>query len=372
MVQSGRPRVAIDAHVVGRRQTGNETYVVELVTALARRDDVDPIAYVDAGTSWPRPGAPTLRELRWRSRLLRIPVELPMRARQDGARILHVQYVAPPVAGTPLAVVVHDVSFLDIPEAFPRATILRMRATIGASVRRASLVITGSSFTRERLMDAYRLPPERVVVTPYGVDPRWRPMPTKEAARMIAAAGVTLPDRFVLAIGNVHPRKNIPRLIRAVAALRSGGFVDLELVLAGQRQWGGTEVERTIDEVRGQRWIHATGYIGDEALVAITASAAVMAYPSLYEGFGFPVLEGLACGTPVVTADATSTREVAGDAAILVDPRSVDAIAAGIQEALTSTAAQQRARELGPTHAAGYTWDRCAETTVAAYRRILG
>ena len=189
---------------------------------------------------------------------------------------------------------------------------------------------------------------------------------------MIAAARVKLPDRFVLAIGNVHPRKNIPRLIRAVAALRSDGFADLGLVLAGQRQWGGTEVERTIDAVRGQGWVHATGYIDDEALVAIAARASVVAYPSLYEGFGFPVLEGLACGKPVVTSDATATREVAGDAALLVDPRSVDAIAAGIHEALTSTLVQRRARELGPAHAARYTWDRCAEMTVDAYRRILG
>ena len=221
MVQSARPRVAIDAHVVGRRQTGNETYVVELATALARRDDVDPLVYVDAGTSWPRPDAPPLRELRWRSRFLRIPLELPIRARQDRARLLHVQYVAPPVAGIPLALTVHDVSFLDIPDAFPRLTTLRMRATIGTSIRRASVVLTGSEFTRGRLMDAYRLHADRVVVTPYGVDPRWRPLADDEASRLIAAAGLSLPERFILAIGNVHPRKNIPRLVRAVAALGS-------------------------------------------------------------------------------------------------------------------------------------------------------
>ena len=372
MVQSARPRVAIDAHAVGRRQTGNETYVVELATALARRNDVEPLVYVDAGTPWPRSDAPPLRELRWRSRLLRIPVELPIRARQDGARILQVQYVAPPVAGIPLAVVVHDVSFLDIPGAFPRLTSLRMRASIGASVRRASLVITGSEFTRERLMDAYRLSPGRVVVTPYGVDSRWRPLPTSESARILATAEVTLPERFVLAIGNVHPRKNIPRLIWAVAALRSTGFDDVELVMVGQRQWGGTAVERAIDEVAGHGWIHATGYVDDETLVAITGRASVVAYPSLYEGFGFPVLEALACGTPVVTSDRTSTREVAGDVAVLVDPESTDAIAEGLRTALTAVEVRRRARDLGPRHAATYTWDRCAEATVAAYRDILG
>lgn len=372
MVQSDRPRVAIDAHVVGRRQTGNETYVIELATALARRDDVEPLAYVDAGTIWPRSGGPTLRELRWRSRLLRIPVELPIRARQDGARLLHVQYVAPPVSGLPLAVVVHDVSFLDIPDAFPRTTTLRMRATIGSSVRRANVVFTGSEFTRGRLLEVYGLPEERVVVTPYGVDPRWRPTTVAEGRRTIETAGVDLPEHYVLAIGNVHPRKNIPRLVRAVAALRAGGLSDLTLVLAGQRQWGGTEVQAAVDAVHGQDWVRGTGYVDDETLVAITGRAAVVAYPSLYEGFGFPVLEGLACGVPVVTADATSTREVAGDAAILVDPRSVEAIAHGLREALSSTRIREAAQTRGPAHAAQYTWDGCARATVEAYRRVFG
>lgn len=372
MVQSNRPRIAIDAHVVGRRQTGNETYVVELATALARRDDIEPLAYVDVGTVWPRTDGPTLRPLRWRSRLLRIPVELPLRARRDGARLLHVQYVAPPVSGLPLAVVVHDVSFLDIPDAFPRTTTLRMRASIGSSVRRAHIVFTGSAFTRGRLLEVYGLPEERVVVTPYGVDPRWRPMAVAEARRTIEVAGVDLPGHFVLAIGNVHPRKNIPRLVRAVAALRRSGLPDLALVLAGQRQWGGTEVQTAIDAVHGAEWVRDTGYVNNETLVAITSRAAAVAYPSLYEGFGFPVLEGLACGVPVVTADATSTREVAGDAAILVDPGSVEAIADGLREALTSTTARESAKTLGPAHAARYTWDGCAKATVEAYRRVLG
>jgi glycosyltransferase involved in cell wall biosynthesis len=372
MVQSASPRVAIDAHVVGRRQTGNETYVVELAGALARRDDVEPIAYVDSGTRWPRPGAPLLRELRWTSRLLRIPLELPVRARQDRARILQVQYVAPPVAGIPLAVVVHDVSYLDLPDGFPRLTSLRMRATISASVRKANLVITGSDFTAERLMDAYRLGPDRVVVTPYGVDPRWRPLPAAESAQIIAEAGVRLPQRFVLAIGNVHPRKNIPRLIRAVAALRSDGFGDVELVLVGQHQWGGTDVARAIDDVGGDGWIHPTGYVEHRTLVAMTGRASVVAYPSLYEGFGLPVLEALACGAPVVCSDRTSMREVAGDAAILVAPESVDAIADGLRIALADPAVREVASLRGPAHAAAYTWDRCAEATVAAYRRILG
>ena len=371
MVQSA-PRIAIDAHVVGRRQTGNETYIVELASALARRRDVDPIAYVDAGTAWPRADPPRLHELHWRSRLLRIPLELPIRARQDGARLLHVQYVAPPVTGIPLVVVVHDVSFLDIPHAFPRLSTLRMRATIGLSVRRASLVLTGSEFTRERLIDAYGLEADRVLVTPYGVDPRWRPMAADASVPILAAAGITLPERFVLAIGNVHPRKNIPRLVRAVAALRADGFSDVDLLLVGQRQWGGTEVARTIEEVGGGGWVRATGYVDDATLVAMTGRASVVAYPSLYEGFGFPVLEALACGVPVVTSDRTSTREVAGDAAILVDPESVEAIADGLRRALTGTGVRDEAMRQGPAHAATYTWDRCAGATVAAYARILG
>jgi glycosyltransferase involved in cell wall biosynthesis len=230
-------RPAIDAHVVGRRKTGNETYVVNLADALARRADVTPIAYVDQGAVWPGLGGPgsvgpETRELNWRSAFLRIPVELPVRARRDRCDLLHVQYVAPPIARMPVVTAIHDVSFEDVPGLFPRRTELRLKLTVRQSARRSSAVVTISEFTRSRIAHRYHLDPERIVVTPLGVGDQWRAEPKDLALSRLA--GLRLPLSFVLAVGNLHPRKNIPRLIKAVAAARRASAGDVHLVLAGQ------------------------------------------------------------------------------------------------------------------------------------------
>lgn len=362
-------RLALDAHVVGRRKTGNETYVVNLANALARRSDVQPIAYVDAGVAWPRPGGPETRELSWRSSFLRIPVELPIRARRDHCDLLHVQYVAPPIARLPIVTMIHDVSFEDVPGLFPRRTELRLKLTVRLAARRSQAVVTVSEFTRGRIAHHYHLDPDRIIVTPNGVGDQWRPVPREDCrARLV---GLSLPDSFVLAVGNLHPRKNIPRLVKAVAAARRAGAGDLHLVLAGQRWWRMGDIDRAVEEDSASTWVHFLGYVDDASLVALYSCADVVAYPSLYEGFGLPVLEALACGAVVVASNTTSIPEVAGDAAILVDPQDVAAIADAIATAITDEQTRARLRRAAPLQTARFTWDRCADLTVRAYRTAL-
>ena len=369
MVQPVPIRVAVDAHVVGRRKTGNETYIVNLAEALARRDDVEPTVWVDARVAWPSPTELRRRDLRWFAPYLRVPIELPFKAKRDGAQLLHVQYVAPPIARLPVVTAIHDVSFEDIPGLFPRLTEARLRLTVRMAARRSAAVITISEFTRSRISHHYGLDPEEIVVTPLGVDEFWRPIAPDEAERQLSS--LELPKRFVLAVGNLHPRKNIPRLIRAVAAARAVGVGDLHLVLAGQRAWRAADVDGEIDAVDGRHWVHELGYVTAEALRALYSTAEVVAYPSRYEGFGLPVLEALACGAVVLAADATAIPEVAGDAAILVDPDCDEAVMAGLVSALTDLGIRTRLHRAGPARARGYTWDRCADRTMEAYRRAL-
>jgi glycosyltransferase involved in cell wall biosynthesis len=360
---------ALDAHVVGRRMTGNETYIVNLADALARRSDVAPLAYLDRGTVWPHPGGPTVRNLRWRAPYLRIPVELPWRARRDGADLLHVQYVAPPLARLPVVAAIHDVSFEDVPGLFRRRTELRLKASVRLTVQRSAAIITISEFTRSRIAHHYHVDPARIHVTPLGVGDRWRRMDEDAAAGVLSS--LNLPETFVLAVGNLHPRKNIARLVRAVAAARRAGTGDLHLVLAGQRGWRADEVDQAIDLVDGERWVHRLGYIDDSKLLALHTAATAVAYVSLYEGFGLPVLEALACGAVVVASSTTAVPEVTGDAAVLVDPASDDAVTAGLIRATTDAGLRGRLGVAGPARAAAFTWDACASATMAGYRSAL-
>ena len=362
-------RVALDAHVVGRRKTGNETYIVNLAEALAELDDVAPIVYLDAGTPWPRPSPIERRDLHWRAPQLRLPLELPFRAKRDGAQLLHVQYVAPPIARLPVITAIHDVSFEDISGAFSRPTQIRLKVSIRLSARRSAAVVTLSEFSRSRIIHHYGIDPDRVFVTPLGVDSRWRRLAPEQVASRLN--GMSLPKQFVLAVGNLHPRKNIPRLIHAVSRTRGLGAGDLHLVLAGQPAWRAEEIDAAIDEVGGASWVHKLGYVDFDLLVALHSAAHVVAYPSLYEGFGLPVVEAFACGAVVVASSTTSIPEVAGNAAILVDPTSVDEMADGLGKAATDQRLRARLQEAGLARAREFTWHRCAEATVEAYRLAL-
>lgn len=363
-------RVALDAHVVGHQKGGNETYVLALAEGLAARPDVQLLAYVDRGSSWPGDPAVgrSLRPLVSGRPHLRIPFELPVRAARDGADLLHVQYVAPPLSRTPVVTAIHDVSFVDVPGLLPVAMRIRLRALVGLAVRQSAAVVTPSAFTRERLLDRFDIDPARVFITPPAQRPR-NATPDHDGGRA-RSAGPALPEAYVLYVGGLHPRKNVARLVAAVAGARARG-ADVGLVLAGSTGGRAADVESAIYSNDAAAWVRRLGYVDDETLAGLYRRARVVAYPSLYEGFGLPVLEGMAAGVPVVASASSAIPEVAGDAALLVDPVDVPALADAILRAACDETTRARLSAAGPARAARFTVTRLAATTVAAYRYAL-
>jgi glycosyltransferase involved in cell wall biosynthesis len=269
--------------------------------------------------------------------------------------VCHATTIIPAASRAPSVVTIHDLAFRRTPERFSRHGVRVMEAALERVRRTSRLVLCSSEATVADARDA-GLDPARLRLVPLGVDPT--PAPAGAAAEVRARYG--LPEQFVLFVGTLEPRKNLSRLVEAVGRLDD----PIPLVVAGAPGWGGTARDAAEGAVREQVDVRFLGFVEAEELAGLYAAATVFAYPSEWEGFGLPVLEGMAQGAPVVTSRGTSCEEVAGGAAVLVDPLDVESIAAGLAEAI---AAGSALAERGRARATEATWRRTAELTIAAY-----
>jgi glycosyltransferase involved in cell wall biosynthesis len=333
--------VAFDADVLGRQRTGDETYALNLLRELGRLAPDAGIRLV-AITRHPElvPEGVEPYELRARSQELRMAWTLPRALRGLGAALCHTQHALPLRAPCPCVVTVHDVSFARDPSLMGRKDRTTFRLVVPRAVRRAVRVFTVSERTKADIVELYRVPAERIVVTPNGVDPAFSP-----------GAGA---HDFVLAVGAIQTRKN------QLAALEAAAAVGLPLVVAGPVK------DRTLAGELRSRGARLEGYVETERLADLYRGAACLVQPSRYEGFGLPVVEAMASGTPVVAVPDPALKEVAGDAAVLVPEAE---LAAGIHTAL---AERERLVAAGLERAKTFSWRTSAERTLAVYREILG
>jgi glycosyltransferase involved in cell wall biosynthesis len=378
-VNGHRLRVSLDVSAVPRSPAGAGRYTLELARALGELDEIDLVAVSrrrDAAR-W-RPvahgsvlaAAPKTRPVRLAWEQLRLPGLL-AGARLDVHHSPH--YTMPERARVPVVVTIHDLTFFNHPEWHERSKVLVFRRAITVAARRAAAIVCVSATTADRLHEVceVRAP---VFVAPHGVDlDRFTPnvpAPGRDEAT-VRALGVDPVHPYVLFVGTIEPRKNVPALVRAFDRL-APQHGELRLVIAGQHGWGADEVERAIlaASVHPDRIVR-TGYVSDDALPALLRRSAVVAYPSFEEGYGLPALEALACGAPLVTTSGTAMAELAGAAAVLVRPGDAEDLARGIEEVLAGPAAVSRAerRALGLSVAAARTWAASAEKHLAAYRR---
>lgn len=367
--------IGIDAHMLGHNETGNETYILELARALAAHAREDKF-FIYAEKPDALPGeihaAPHVRVIPYttRSGLRRLVDELPQRAARDGLDVLHISYNAPlrlPGACA-LVVTIHDISFEHFPQFFSRRLRAFLKASVPRSARAAQQIITDTESAKQDLVETYRLPPEKIAVTHYAAGAQFRRIAEGTALERVKRKYNT-GDKFVLAVGNLQPRKNWERLMRAFAEAKRDAGLPHKLVLVGQELWRAAPIFETARALPDT--VVLTGYVPAEDLPLLYNAADLFAYPSLYEGFGLPVVEAMACGTPVLTSNVSCLPEIAGDAACFIDPYNQAAMAHALARLTTDDALRGELALRGLARARLFSWERTAQQTVQVYYKAV-
>jgi glycosyltransferase involved in cell wall biosynthesis len=274
----------------------------------------------------------------------------------------------PTLPRTRTAIFIHDLTYVRVPNAAVPELVGYLNAVVPRALKRADVVIVNSEATKTDIIDIYGTPPEKISTIQFGVHPHFTPSKKPLAA---LRAKYSLPQQpYILTVGTVQPRKNYARLIEALAVLRAEG-IDATLVIAGGKGWMETPIFETVARLKLEPYVRFLGYVDDSDLPALYTHAAAFAMPSLYEGFGLPVLEAMACGTPVVTSTVSSLPEAAGDAALLVDPTNIEAIADALRRIISDTRLAQELRAKGLAHVMPFTWGRTAKQLLEAFDKAL-
>jgi glycosyltransferase involved in cell wall biosynthesis len=366
-------RFSVDAHAIGQNLTGNETYVKNLLNGFAAIDrEADFVTYLSRRDSFGEVPRRFLKRQVAVNPFVRLGFDLPKRLRQDRPHLLHVQYTSPLPCATPIVVSVHDVSFLEHPDYFTLFRAVQLRCTVYRTVKSAARVIAPSDFSKRRILNAYRLDEEKVVVLPNGVSSEFRPISRKTSQQWVKSSfGVQAP--FILTVGDLQPRKNQIGLIRAFEKLvRAYPQIRHDLVIVGKETWRASAVRAAAKRSSVAGRIHFTGFVSDEGLRRLYGACDLFVYPSLYEGFGLPILEAMACGRAVACSNTSAMPEVADSAALLFDPNSDDEIVLAMRDLLLNPELRQRMERLGLQRAAMFSWENTAAKTLDLYYEVAG
>ena len=365
-------RFAVDAHALGRHLTGNETYVRSLLRSFAEIDgDSDFLAYVS------EPGSEALVPKGFEVRRVssnpytRLGWDLPTQLRHDKADLIHVQYTAPIACNVPTVVTVHDVSYLEHPEYFTFGRRTQLRCTVAYTIRRASAVLTVSEFSKDAILRAYDIPADKVHVVPNASSADFRVI-SREKATAAAMRILGFPQPFVLTVGDLQPRKNHVALIAAFARLVAKyPQLSHRLVLVGKNTWFAPKVREAAQKSGVADRIHFAGFVSDSELINLYNSADCFIFPSLYEGFGLPIIEAMACGRAVACSDTSAMPEVADGAGLLFDPMSEDAMVRAMADILRDGELRARMERLAVQRATVFSWQRSAKATLDVYRQVV-
>ncbi|HEX7592636.1 MAG TPA: glycosyltransferase family 1 protein [Anaerolineae bacterium] len=366
-------RIGIDFTSATRERAGIGRYARELIRALARRDHAnDYLLFVprDAQNDllqfdWPpnfsiKRAPLTERYLAALWQRARVP--LPVETYTGAVDVFYSpDFLLPPTRARRKIVTVHDLSYVRVPECFPAPLLNYLNHAVPRSVARADLILADAASTQRDLVEVYGVPLEKIKVLYSGVDARFRPDVSEESKSRVRQ--LTHDKPYLLSVSTIQPRKNYARLIEAFARLTSNLHPltsNLQLVIAGGKGWMYGDVYASVERLNLRDRVLFPDFVSDDDLPALYAGATLFVYPSLYEGFGLPVAEAMACGAPVVSSNASSLPEVAGDAALYFDPRDVDALTDALHRALADDALRADLRARGFAQAKKFSWEKAA------------
>lgn len=384
-------RIAIDGRALTGRFTGDRTYWRNLLRALFRLDAEN--AYlIYSRAPIPEGELPEAPNVSFRvvpaanDRLWTL-YALPRALRQERMDLAHVQYTVPPRCPCPVVTTIHDISFRLYPEWYTFRDRTLLNLTVPPSMRRAARVITVSESSRRDILRVYALPPEKVVATPLGLPEEFAQVAPEsqasaeivrgqEDAQRIARERFGLEKPFVLAVGVLQPRKNLPVLVEAFGRAKARSRLPHQLVLVGKAGWD-TE-QSTLRQIAARgggaeaaEALVFPGYVADTDLPILYRACTLFAHPALYEGFGLPPLEAMACGAPALVSDAPAMPEVVGDAALTAPPTDVSAWTDALTRLLSDADLRADLARRGPRRAACFSWKTTAERTWAAYQEAM-
>ncbi|MHB0858597.1 MAG: glycosyltransferase family 4 protein [Anaerolineae bacterium] len=380
---SRRPRVGLNAHLLSLsasyRGAGVSHYIASLLSHLpAVERDLELVAFLDQAAvdsaaltqGWERhvslwgTGRPTARIL-WEQ------FAQPISSRRARLDLLHAPvYVGPIAATCPLVVTLHDLAFFRYPELFRPPNRLYLQRMTSLSVRRAAHVIAVSESTRTDAQRLLGIPEERITVVPNGVDDDMRPIDDAQSLRALRQR-YALPEQIILFVGTLEPRKNLPVLLEAYALLRARGLPH-KLVIAGGKGWYYDTIDAGVRRLGLAQDVIFPGFVPQDELPLWYNAAELFVYPSLYEGFGLPPLEAMACGTPVVVSDVPALAEVVGEAGLRVAPDDVQGLSDAMYRVLNDPLYARHLREAGCQRAHAFSWSTTALRTAQVYHHVLG
>ncbi|RON59829.1 glycosyltransferase family 1 protein [Pseudomonas fluorescens] len=374
-------RIALNARILQAPRTGIGHYVAELVNALRNETDVEVTLFHGWGWSSALPEAAMPGYSRLTPLLRQIPGAYQARrwleqkrfdqGRAQGIDLYHEPSLWPLAFDGPTVITLHDLTHLHFPETQPLARLKEIERRLAIGVQQARLILTDSQAIADEAQAYFGLPAERFVVAPLGVAARFHPREANVISAVLKAHAVTAREYF-LCVGTLEPRKNLSLALRAHALLPEGVRERFPLLIVGMAGWQREQFSDELRQALASGQVCLLGYLPDEQVAQLLAGARALIFPSLYEGFGLPVLEAMACGTPVVLTRSSAMPEVAGGAGNYIEADDADGLREMMSRLIDDQAHWQVCREAGLQQAQLFSWERCARATAGAYRQAMG